>query len=114
MMKKKKKFKKKMAVPKTPRFNKYIQRAVEKNLLKARKPNSYTATFPNSIPVTILRLKTKKTVALILSKGIYFNLPTNSNKRALAEVYAITSRKLKNKIKAKLNIKKLLTIIMST
>jgi ribosomal protein S17E len=60
-----------------------------------------------------LRLKVKKAAVLILPKGIYSNLFINSNGRALAEIYAIISRKLKNKIKAGFNTEKLLTIIMS-
>jgi hypothetical protein len=54
-----------MTIPKIPRFNKYIQRAVEEDLLKTRKPNSHTATLPNSTPVTILKPKTKKLPFLI-------------------------------------------------
>jgi hypothetical protein len=74
--------------------------------LEARKPDSYIITFPNSIPVIILRPKAKKAAASILPKNIYFNLPINSNGRASTEVYAIIPRKLKNEIKARLNIKK--------
>jgi hypothetical protein len=81
--------------------------------LKIRKPDFYIVTLPNSIPVIILKLKIKKTVASILPKGIHFNLFINSNKRALIEVYAIVSRKFKDEVKAGLNIKKLLTIIIS-
>ena len=102
-----------MVTPKTSRFNKYIQRAVEKNLLKARKPDSHIVTFPNSIPVIILKSKIKKAATSILPKGIHSNLLTNSNRRVLVKAYAIAPRRLKNEIKARLNIKKLLTIIIS-
>jgi hypothetical protein len=114
MIKKKVKFEKGMAAPKIPRFNKYIQRAIEENLLKARKPNSYIVIFLNSISVTVLRLKIKKAAALILPKGIHSSLSINSNRRVLVKVYTVTSRRLKDEIKAGLNIKKLLTIIIST
>jgi hypothetical protein len=114
MIKKKIKFKKEMAVPKISRFNKYIQRAIEEDLLEARKPDFHIATFPNSIPVIILRLEAKKAVVSMLPKGIHFNSPTNSNGKASAKAYAVISRRLKNEIKAGLNTKKLLTIIMST
>jgi hypothetical protein len=113
-MKKKIKFKKKIIILKISRFNKYIQRAVEKDLLKIRKPDSHIAILPNSIPVTILRLEIKKAAASILSKNIYFNLFINSNRRILAKAYIIIPRRLKDEIKVGLNIKKLLTIIMST
>jgi hypothetical protein len=114
IMKKKIKFEKRMTVPKTSRFNKYIQRAIEEDLLEARKPDSYIVTFPNSIPIIILKLKIKKTVASILPKGIYSNLLINSNKRVPVKAYAIIPRKFKNKIKVRLNTEKLLTIIIST
>jgi hypothetical protein len=104
MIKKKIKFKKKMTVPKIPRFSKYIQRVIEKDLIKARKPDFYIATLPNSIPVIILKPKTKKAVAP----------PTSSNRRVSAETYIIAPRKLKNKIKAGINPEKLLRIIMNT
>jgi hypothetical protein len=113
IIKKKVKFKKGMATPKIPRFNKYIQRAVKDDLLKARKSDFHTVTFPNSIPVTILRLKAKETATFMLLKDIYFSLFTSENKRALAEIYTIAPRRLKDKIKVKINIKKLLRIIMS-
>jgi hypothetical protein len=102
-----------MTVPKISRFNKYIQRAIEENLLKARKPDFHIATFPNSIPVTILKLKIKEIAASILPKSIHSNSLTNNNEKTPTKAYAITSQKLKNKVKTKLNIKKLLTIIMS-
>jgi hypothetical protein len=107
------KFKKKIAISKISRFNKYIQRAVEKDLLKIRKPDSHIVTLPNFTPVTILKLKVKKAVVSILPKDIHFNLFINSNGRALVKAYIIISRRFKNEIKARLNIKKLLTIIMS-
>jgi hypothetical protein len=81
--------------------------------LKARKPDSHTVIFPNSIPVTVLRPEVKEAVVSILSKGIYFNSPTNSNGRALVEVYIVVFRRFKDEVKAGLNIEKLLTIIMS-
>jgi hypothetical protein len=86
---------------------------VKEDLLKARKPDFHTATLPNSIPVTILRPEVKEAAASILPKGIYFNSFINSNGRASAEAYAVASRRLKDEVKARLNIKKLLTIIMS-
>ena len=82
--------------------------------MKARKPDFYTAILPNSTPVTILKLKTKEAAVSILSKGIYFSLFTNSNEIILVKVYAIAPRRLKNEIKAGLNIEKLLTIIINT
>jgi hypothetical protein len=78
-----------MAVPKISRFNKYIQRAVEKDLLKIRKPDFHTATFPNSIPVIILKLKIKKVAASILPKSIYSNLFINNNRKAPVEAYIV-------------------------
>jgi hypothetical protein len=114
MIKKKVKFEKEIAIPKISRFNKYIQRAVEKNLLKTRKPNFHTAIFPNSTPVIILRLKIKKIAASILPKNIHSNLFTNNNKRVPAKTYTIIFRRFKNEVKAGLNIEKLLTIIIST
>jgi hypothetical protein len=82
--------------------------------LEARKPDFYIAIFPNFTPVTILRLKIKKAAVSILSKDIYSNLFINNNGKVPAEVYTITPRRLKDEIKARLNIKKLLTIIIST
>jgi hypothetical protein len=114
MIKKKIKFKKEIATPKTPRFNKYIQRAVEKNSLKIRKPDSHTITLSNFTPVTILKLKAKETAAFTMPKIIYSSLLTGGNKRILTKTYIITPRRLKNKIKAKINIEKLLKIIIST
>jgi hypothetical protein len=82
--------------------------------LKARKPDSHTVIFPNFTPVTILRLEIKKAAASILPKGIHFSSFINSNERASAEVYAVISRRFKDEVKARLNIEKLLTIIIST
>jgi hypothetical protein len=114
MIKKKIKFKKEITAPKISRFNKYIQRAVEKDLLKARKSDFHTVTLPNFTPVTILKLKAKKAAVSILPKSIHSSSLTNSNGRAPAKAYTVISRKFKNKIKTGLNIEKLLTIIMST
>jgi hypothetical protein len=114
IIKKKIEFKKRIIIPKISRFNKYIQRAVGKDSREIRKQDFYTITFSNFIPVTILRLEIKKAAASILSKDIYFSSFTNSNRRALAEIYVIISRKLKDEIKTGLNTEKLLTIIIST
>jgi hypothetical protein len=113
MIKKKIEFEKKMVILKISRFSKYIQRAIKKDLLKIRKPDFYTVTLSNSIPVTILKLKVKEAAVSILPKDIHFNSLINSNGKALAEIYAIASRRLKNEIKVRLNIEKLLTIIIS-
>jgi hypothetical protein len=75
--------------------------------LKARKPDFYIITFPNFIPVIILRSEAKEAVVSILSKFI------NSNKRVLVKIYAITSRRFKNEVKARINLEKLLRIIMN-
>ena len=114
MMKKKVKFKKEIAAPKISRFNKYIQRAVEEDLLKARKPDLYTATIPDSIPVTVLRPEAKEAVAFIIPKVIYFSSLISGNERISAEIYTVTPRRLKEEVKVGINIKKLLRIIMST
>ena len=113
IIKKKIKFKKRITTSKIPRFSEYIQRAVEKDLLKARKPDFYTVTFPNFIPVIILKLEAKKAAVSILPKDIHFNLFTNSNGKALIKVYTIAPRRFKDEVKAGLNTKKLLTIIIS-
>jgi hypothetical protein len=60
-----------------------------------------------------LKLKVKKAAVSILSKDIYFNLFINSNERALAKAYAVIFRKFKDEVKARFNIEKLLTIIIS-
>jgi hypothetical protein len=99
-MKKKVEFEKGMAAPKTPRFGEYIQRAVEEESLEARKPDSHTATLPNSTPVTVLRPEAREAAASI--------------GKAPAEAYAVAPRRLKDEVKAGLNTEKLLTIIMST
>jgi hypothetical protein len=82
--------------------------------LEARKSDSHIAIFPNSIPVTVLRLEIKEAAVSILPKGIHFSSPTNSNGKASAEAYAVAPRRFKNEVKVGLNIEKLLTIIMST
>jgi len=92
-----------MVTLKISRFNKYIQRAVEKDLLKIRKSDFYIAIFPDFTPITILRPKVKKPAALFI----------NNNERALAKVYTITSRRLKDKVKIRINSEKFLKIIIS-
>jgi hypothetical protein len=49
-----------------------------------------------------------------MSKVIYSSLFTGNNEKAPVKTYIITSRKLKNKIKAGINFEKLLKIIMNT
>jgi hypothetical protein len=90
-----------------------MQRAIKKDLLETQKPDFYIAILPNFTPVTVLKLKVKKAAASKLPKDIYFNLSINSNERVPAKSNTIISRRFKDKIKARLNIKKLLTIIMS-
>jgi hypothetical protein len=48
-----------------------------------------------------------------MSKVIHSNLFTGGNEKVLIKIYIIASRRLKNKIKVKINIKKLLTIIIN-
>jgi hypothetical protein len=60
-----------------------------------------------------LKLKIKKAAASILPKSIHFNLFINSNRRVLAEAYAVTPRRFKDEVKAGFNTEKLLTIIIS-
>jgi hypothetical protein len=60
-----------------------------------------------------LRLKAKKAAVFILPKGIHSNSLINGNEKTLAEIYIIAPRRFKDKIKAGINIKKLLRIIIS-
>jgi hypothetical protein len=90
-----------------------IQRAVEEDLLKARKSDFYTVILSNSIPVIILKLKVKKAVVFRMPKIIHFSLFTGGNGKILVKIYAITPRRFKDEIKAGINIEKLLKIIMN-
>jgi hypothetical protein len=82
--------------------------------LEIRKPDFYTVILPNSTPVTVLRPEAKKAAAFKMPKVVHSDLLIDNNGRAPAEAYAVTSRKLKDKVKNGINIEKLLIIIMST
>jgi hypothetical protein len=81
--------------------------------LKIRKSDSHAVIIPDFIPVIVLKLKVKKAVVFRMPKIIYFNLPINGNGRVLIEIYTIASRRFKNKVKVRINFKKLLRIIIN-
>jgi hypothetical protein len=48
-----------------------------------------------------------------MSKVIHFDLFISNNERILAKIYIVAPRRLKNKVKDRINTEKLLTIIIS-
>jgi len=98
MIKKKIKFKKRITTPKIPCLNKYIQRAIEKDLQKAQIPNLYTVTVPEPTTATIPS-QSEGSRRFYDTKKLFIPIHLLAAIESFSKTYIITPRRLKKKLK---------------